>query len=609
MKVESMDVSSDSLRNDNKKLSLGDKYAFYPLGHENITDFDGYPELVKRLLFNRGIITKEESEKFLNPSYENDLHDPFLMLGMERAVQRIMLAIKQNEKIVVFGDYDSDGIPGCVIFNDFFKKIKYENYEIYIPHRHDEGYGLNKESILKISNKKASLLITVDLGITDVDEIKYANDLGIDVIVTDHHIPGTILPPAYAILNSKQEDDEYPFKMLCGAGVAFKLIQALIRKYNEEVGKSKDSSLTNFFSEKISEGWEKWLLDMVGLATVADSVPLVGENRVFAYFGLKVLRKNRRLGLQKLLALMYIDPRYLTEDDISFSIVPKINAASRMDNPWRAFELLATDDEKEAGALALHLSKINDDRKIIVAGIVKEAKATLEKRIESGEEKEIIVIGNPKWRIGVLGIVASKISEEYGKSVFVWGMEGGEDIKGSCRSCGDLDLSLLMKLAGEKTFTNFGGHEMAGGFSVSHEEIYFLEERILSCYAEASQDKKNYNKKTLVDKKMEVEDVNEKNYKIIEMLSPFGISNPKPLFYFQDLKIEEFRYFGKGQLHLEVIFKKENSESVKAISFFAKDKKDKHNLGIGSKISFVGCIEKNIFRGRSEIRLRIVEIL
>src|ERR1035437_8219641 len=310
-------------------------------------------EIIDILLEKRGINTPEAREIFLNPDYVRDLHDPFLMKDMERSCVRIFEAMEAKEKIVIYADYDCDGIPGAVILSDLFKKINYPNVEVYIPQRNSEGYGLNLTAIKQFVESGVKLIITIDLGITAVAEVAQAGIDGIDVIITDHHLPHATLPRAYAILNPKV--DEYPEKMLCGAGVVFKLVQGFLKKYGEYY--------------KISPGWEKWLLDMAGIATLSDMVPLLGENRAIASFGRKVLRKSPRPGLQKLLAKMNIDQRYLSEDDIGFMVTPRLNAASRMDNPLRAFELLATVDEVEAGVLALHLSKINDERKSIVTGI------------------------------------------------------------------------------------------------------------------------------------------------------------------------------------------------------------------------------------------------
>ncbi len=422
-----------------------------------------HTDLLDLLLSNRGI-SIEDRERFLNPSYENGIYDPYLMKDMERAVVRIFEAIEAKEKIVIYSDYDCDGIPAAVIMNDFFHKIDYENFSIYIPDRHDEGYGLHHDAIDQFINDEIKLLITFDLGITATEEVAKAQAGGIDVIITDHHLPQEETPRAYAILNPKQEGCNYPDKMLCGAGVAFKLVQALVLKYGEYW--------------KINNGWEKWLLDMAGVATLSDQVPLLDENRVLAFYGLKVLRKGHRIGLVELFKKAGVDITKLNEEDITFTLAPRINAASRMADPMKAFELLATTNPINARVLSDHLVKINDERKIMVAHIMKDVKNVLKKR----EDKALIVIGNPSWRIGILGLIASKITEEYKKPVFVWGEDGNGTIRGSCRSWGGINLVELMTTLPENSLIEFGGHKSAGGFSVSYEEVHFLEERLLKVF-------------------------------------------------------------------------------------------------------------------------------
>src|SRR3990167_4813232 len=255
-----------------------------------------YGELLRTLLERRGITDEAQADIFLNPDYKRDLHDPFKMRDMERACVRLFEAVDAGEKIIIYADYDCDGIPGAVILSDLFKKINYINYEVYIPQRDSEGYGLNLDAIKSFADKDVKLIITIDLGITAVAEVAQAEVDGIDIIITDHHIPPEILPRAYAILNPKT--DNYPEKMLCGAGVVFKFVQGFIKKYGE------------YF--KIKNGAEKWMLDMAGLATLSDMVPLTGENRALAHFGMKVLRKSRRPGLQKLFAKMNIDQRHVS---------------------------------------------------------------------------------------------------------------------------------------------------------------------------------------------------------------------------------------------------------------------------------------------------------
>ena len=566
-----------------------------------------YSELLRTILGKRGIKTLAEAEIFLNPDFERDLYDPFKMKDMEKACVKLFEAIENKEKIVIYADYDCDGIPGAVILKDLFKKVGHVNYEIYIPERNSEGYGLNLSAIKQFAEKGVKLLITVDLGITAVSEIAQAEVDGIDVIIADHHLPARnassivdaggpheILPRAFAILNPKIDD--YPEKMLCGAGVVFKFIQGFIKKYGE------------FY--RINTGWEKWLLDMTGLATLSDLVPLLGENRAMAYFGMKVLRKSPRLGLQKLLAKLNIEQKYLTEDDIGFMVAPRLNSASRMDDPMKAYELLSTEDEIKAGTIADHLSKINDDRKIMVAGIMREVNKKFEKR----EMREVLVIGNPEWRVGVLGLVAGKISDEYKKPVFVWGKDENDFIKGSCRSDGSVSLVELMTETHE-FFLEFGGHEFAGGFTVHNEKIHFLEEALSLSYNKVRgkrSDLKGAQGLSLKSADIigDFDLVNMKNWREIEKMAPFGLANPKPIFLFENVKVENIKKFGKNGSgeHLEITFSDASENKVKAISFFSNNESFKIPLAENIKVNLLATFDLSRFRGREELRLKIEDI-
>ena len=584
-------------------------------------------ELLESLLKLRGIADSDR-DQFLSPSYEKHLHDPFLMKDMEKAVDRILSAVKNDEHIVIYSDYDADGIPGGVILHDFFKKIGYGNFENYIPHRHDEGYGLHMDAVKQFVEANAKLVITVDLGITAIEEVAYAQSHGMDVIITDHHLPHEHIPEAFAILNPKQKGDTYPFKELCGAGVAFKLVQGLLKKLRaatvaddlpaeltrkDELKQSSAatsatvavSSNVLFPSIQIPDvGWEKWLLDMAGLATLSDMVPLVGENRVLSYYGMMVLQKTRRAGLQHLFKKMKIDPRHLSEDDITFMLTPRLNAASRMDSPQRAFEVLSETDEGKAGAVAEHLIKINDSRKTIVATIMKDVHKKLEKR----ELKDVVVIGDPKWRIGVLGLVASKITETYNRPSFVWGVEGaeeGEMIKGSCRSEGSVNVVTLMTEATE-AFHSFGGHELAGGFVVTREKVHFLEDALVKAFAVAKQDKKVVQEKKY-DLAISVADITRHNYEQLAKLAPFGMANEKPIFLLENVTVENVKLFGKEKEHLELVLF-DGRKSVKAIAFF-KTEKDFDVVPIqGATVNVSASMEMSYFMGRPELRLRIVAI-
>ena len=546
-------------------------------------------ELLDILLSNRGI-PKAEREKFLNPSYEDHIYDSFLMKDMERVCVRIFKAIEGKEKILIYSDYDCDGIPASVIMHDFFTKIGYENFSVYIPDRHDEGYGLNIEAIDQFIDDEVKLLITFDLGITAIKEVAKAEAAGIDVIITDHHIVQDELPRAYAILNPKQKECAYPDKNLCGAGIAFKLIQALVKKYGEYW--------------KINNGWDKWLLDMAGVATLADQVPLLDENRVLAFYGLKVLQKGRRPGLVELFKKAGVDITKLNEEDVTFTLAPRINAASRMSDPMKAFELLSTTNLVEAKTLGDHLAKINDDRKIMVAHIMKDVNKVLHKR----EEKSIIVIGNPSWRIGILGIIAAKITEEYKKPAFVWGSDGSGDIKGSCRGWGGVNLVEIMTSLPENSLLEFGGHKNAGGFAVSHEEIHFLEERLIKVFDDKGGEVGEENKYDL-DATISMDDVTNENYNVIKKLAPFGMGNPKPTFLLKGIKIFTIKEFGKEKNHLELAFKNSRGRQIKAISFFKTRNSFDPVLAEGENIDMIATFEDNNFAGRNELRLRIVDII
>jgi single-stranded-DNA-specific exonuclease len=569
---------------------------------------DRYGPILRTILEKRGMTDIAQAEVFLNPDYGRDCHDPFLMPDMERACVRLFEAIEKNQKIVIYADYDCDGIPGAVIMQDLLKKVGYKNFEVYIPQRNSEGYGLSSEAIPKFVESGVKLLITIDLGITAVDEVLQASKGGIDVIITDHHLPPKVLPKAYAILNpkvvnAKKGGASYPEQMLCGAGVAFKFAQAFIIKY---AGEFKDV--------EIQDGWEKWLMDMAGLATLSDMVPLVGENRTLAYFGMKVLRRSPRPGLQKLLAKMNIEQKYLSEDDVGFMVTPRLNAASRMDDPMRAYELLSTDDEVEAGSLVDHLSKINDERKTMVTSIMRGINKKF-KESSARTESNVIVIGDPKWRIGILGLVAGKICDLYEKPVFVWGKDENDLIKGSCRSDGSVSVVELMTES-HKSFIDFGGHELAGGFTVHNEKVHFLEEALSKAYTEMVKNNKTTARKegqdeTAHDVVGDLGMVSMSSWREISKLAPFGLGNPKPVFRFENVTIERVKKFGKNGSgeHLEVSFSDIDQNRAKAISFFsAVDSFDKP-VEEGREVNLLATFDLSRFRGRPELRLRIVGIM
>lgn len=561
----------------------------------NVTDemreiLKGHSELVQQLLHNRGIKTAEEAELFFNPDFDTQLHDPFLLTDMEKAVERILKAIAEDQHIVIYTDYDCDGIPGGVLLHDFFTEIGYTNFENYIPHRHEEGYGFNADSVPKFIATNAKLIITVDCGITDHAAVIAANEAGIDVIVTDHHEPNETLPPAYAVINPKR-DGAYPFKGICGTTVAFKLAQGILK-----IGRERGLVT-------LAEGKEKWLLDLVGIATIADMVPLVDENRVFAHYGLKVLRKSRRPGLQQLLKKAGGSQQHLTEDDIGFTIAPRINAASRMDDPEDAFHMLRTRDEGEAGMRVAHLEKLNNERKGVVASMTKEAK---KKMLLLTEIPTVIVMGNPEWRPSLVGLVANGLAEEYGRPAFIWGRDGKGIIKGSCRSEGESSVVKLMESA-KDAFLTYGGHHASGGFSVSHDQIHTLSDALITGHESLGNALKAESGVT-VDAVITLDDITDSLIRSLDSLAPFGIGNHKPLFEIRDVVARDVQIFGKTQNHTKLKMRA-NGNYLDAICFFKLPEHFTVTPEKDKPLTILAHIERSYFMGRLETRLRLVDIV
>lgn len=568
-----------------------------------------HDELLYDLLYARGIEEEQDIKTFLEPDFVRDSGDPFLLPDMQAAVERLQSAKKNGEQVAVWSDYDCDGIPGGVMLAEFLRAAGYTVLH-YIPHRHTEGYGLNEEGITELAAAGVKVMVTVDLGTTEHEPIAFANKKGIDVIVTDHHqvssaplspasyaaedteppvkrIIGSeaaydvgVLPPALAVINPKRANSTYPFDGLCGAGVAWKLVQAILSKNRPE---------------GFGEGQEKWLLDLVGLATLSDMVPLLGENRMLAHFGLTVMRHNRRPGLAALLRLLRIKPKGLTEDDIGFMIAPRINAASRMDSPEAAARLLATQDRDEARELGAALEALNKERKGLVAATVKEANRRI---AQTSVESPIIVMGSPSWRPGILGLVANSLMGEHGKPVFLWGREGGETIKGSCRSDGALNVVDLMSSASDM-FEGFGGHHAAGGFSLTQARVHELPLRLASAY-ESLRKSASVTPPVALEREVDLAEVGLAQTALAR-LAPFGVGHEKPLFIFPRVSIEGVRLFGKTGDHLELKLGKEGAR-VSGVSFFSTPDSFSKKVAAGMVADVVGHIESD-WRGAPRIRV------
>lgn len=548
------------------------------------TVLSSYPPLLRGLLVSRGITTDAGAAAFLEPNYERDTHDPFLLADMERAVGRIQNAIEAGERIAIWSDYDMDGIPGAVVLWDTFHKIGYTNVVHHTPHRNNDGFGLNVHGLEQLAAEGVTLVITIDCGITDTEQVAFARTQGLDVIITDHHLPHGELPNAYAIVNPKRDDCAYPEPMLCGAAVAWKLACALLARSSVDV----------------HTGWEKWLLDMVGMSTIADMVPLTGENRALAYYGLQVLRKSKRPGLHALLRKARAKQATLTEDDIGFTIGPRINAASRMGHAKDAFALLASDNPGEASAMSDVLEKINNERKGVVAAMVREAKARLEAR---DSIPEVIVLGSVEWMPSLLGLVAGSLTDTYKRPAFLWGGNGGSTLKGSCRSDGVAHVVELMQAAAAH-LEEFGGHAYSGGFVVRRESLHEFEAALVA--AKKANGEHTNNPSVYIDAILTPDEVTDAMYREITRLAPFGEGNPKPLFLFKNVATEP-RAFGKSGEHLELALPRTTGAPLKAIAFFTHAEDYALDL-TRDRCDIVATLEKSTFKWPHEVRLRIVSL-
>ena len=546
-------------------------------------ELSGYPEILRELLLERGLSTRAAAERFLHPDFERDTHDPFLLLGMETAVERVLHAVERGERIAIYSDYDMDGIPGAVVLADFFRLIGYRNLVHYVPSRNSEGYGVNAAAVEQLADGGVSLIITVDCGIRAAEAVAHARARGVDTIVTDHHVPGEVLPDATAILNPLLPGDRYPNKHLCGAGVAFKLLSGLVAR-----------------SEQVPERAERWSLDMVAAATIADMVPLLGENRALVHFGLTVLRKSRRPGLRALCRSARIELPYVREDDVMFSIAPRVNAASRMGEAGSALGLLNATTDAEATRHAQHLERLNRERKGAVAAMVRHITET----VSSYETMPIVlVVGDPRWQPGLLGLAATRAVEAYGRPVCVWGRGDGVEVKGSCRSDGSVNVVSLLESARD-VLTEYGGHERSGGFSVKTEHVHALREA-LNRY-DGSRETPQASAVTHLE--LPIEAVTWETYSQLDSLAPFGVGNEKPTFLFRDVPVSGIRRFGAGSVHLELTLEHPESGTVRAIAFFASDELAAR-VREGERANLAAHLEQSFFGRNPELRLRIADIL
>lgn len=533
-------------------------------------------KLLATILSNKKISKKEDIEKFLNPK-RNDFHDPFLMPDMKIAVERIIKAIETKEKIMIYGDYDVDGITSITVLKQFLADRGIVA-DTYIPNRLDEGYGLNKKAIEEIAKQNYTLMITVDCGISGIEEVEYANSLGIETIITDHHEQAETIPNALAVVDAKRKDNKYPFNQLAGVGVVFKLIQAI------------------GFSLGLEEKEYLKYLDLVCVGTISDIVPLVDENRVIAKLGLKLVEVTKNLGLKTLLDT--VGYKKIDSITISFGVAPRINACGRMGYQEEALNLFLTKNLEEAKEISNKLNEYNKERQDKEKRIFAEA---IEK-IEKGEkDKSCIILGNENWHHGVIGIVASKVTDMYFKPSILICFEEQGDGKGSGRSIPGFDLHEALTKC-DKYIEKFGGHSMAIGITVKKDNFEQFKEQFEE-YAKNS----NIDKIIpiiYIDEEITLKDINLKAVQELQLLEPFGEGNKMPLFLYKNLKIDSIRALSEGK-HLKLTLKDDNMV-IDAIGF---------NMGeytndylIGDKVDIVGNLEINSFNGIDKVQINLKDI-
>ncbi|MDT8977258.1 single-stranded-DNA-specific exonuclease RecJ [Paenibacillus sp. chi10] len=496
--------------------------------------------LLARMMVVRGIDTAEQIQQFLHADV-NQLHDPFLMAGMEEAVERIRRALNSGEKIRIYGDYDADGVSSTSLMIYLMRELE-ANFDYYIPHRANEGYGLNNGAIDDAKAQGCTLIVTVDTGISAVEQVAYAKELGIDIVVTDHHEPPEQLPEAYALVNPKLPYCPYPFKGLAGVGVAFKLAHALLGNVPEHY------------------------LELAAIGTVADLMPLLGENRVIVQEALKRMARSQYAGIRALMTIGAIDPAEVTSTSIAFSMAPRINASGRLDHADIAVQLLTADEDETAIAYASELDRLNKERQKIVEGIVKEAEAQLtEKMTDTGEVPNVIVLAAEGWNVGVIGIVASKIAERYYRPTFVLGIDEESGLcKGSARSIAGFDLYESMTECAE-VFEHYGGHQAAAGMTIHRDRLSELEERLNKTAAERLTED-DYIPCTEVDAECELDDVPLEVIEQLGRLAPFGMGNPSPRVVIRNAVVRDKRTMGKEGQHLKLMLGKERA-TLDAVAF------------------------------------------
>ncbi|MGL5330575.1 MAG: single-stranded-DNA-specific exonuclease RecJ [Peptostreptococcaceae bacterium] len=536
------------------------------------------PEITQ-ILKNREIEDEKDAEIFMNPSLDY-LRDPFLMKDMDKAVDRIKKAIENNESIFIYGDYDVDGVSSTSILCLYFDSINYP-VSYYIPNRLEEGYGINEDAIRKIHEQDCKLIISVDCGITSVKEVDIANDLGIDVIITDHHECQSEIPKAYAVVNPKQEDCHYPFDMLCGCGVAFKLIQALT---------PEDEFKTSMYN----------YLEIATLATICDIVPLVDENRIIVKNGLKLMKEGKNLGLRELIKICGVETEKIGSSHIGFAIGPRINASGRLGYSYLGVQLFTTKSEYEANEIARTLEEKNNERQIIEAKMYHEAEEII-KANPRYEDDKVLVIAKEGWQHGIIGIVASKLTEKYYKPTILLTIEHGE-ATGSARSIKGFSIfDALMKC--KDLLNKFGGHDQAAGLGLDEDKVDILREEV-NKIADYNLTEDDMIENIKVEFELSEDNVGLDLVDELHKLEPFGLSNPNPRFIMRNVVLDSIFTLGKNKQHLKL--KVYNENTYECIGFNMAHLKEGFNTG--DKVDILFQIDENNYMGNRTVQFLLKDM-
>jgi len=557
-----------------------------PEGQESVRKLReqlGVPNQIARLLSIRGIRTFDQAKTFFRPKIEH-LHDPYLMKDMEQAADRLSHAIKSGEKVLVYGDYDVDGTTATasiyILLRDFGVDVSY-----YIPHRFKDGYGINQDGIDYAVEIGADLIVSVDCGITAVDEAEVTKEHGIDLIICDHHTVGDCLPDAFAVLDPKRPDCNYPFEGLSGAGVAYKLIEATLQKLG------------------LSQTVAYKFLDLVAISIASDIVPIIDENRILMREGLSMINNNPRPGIRALLELIKIDPGQVSASSIVFSIGPRINAAGRMGDAGKAVELMIEEDEAKASARARDLEEINIRRRSTDSRTLEEAMAVLDHEYDM-DEISSMVLHKPDWHLGVIGIVASRLVDTYYRPVIMLSTVDGK-VKGSARSIKGFNIYDALKEC-EDLLEQFGGHEYAAGLTMDDKNLEEFRRRINEiAYRKLSE--KDFKPELQIDSSIDLQDVDTRFWKLLSQFEPFGPGNLRPVFVSRDVRIQGVpTIVGNG--HLKMKLAQNNSGVFDVIGFNMHEYLPKLRTSGNEQIDIAYVLEENFWNNQRNLQIRLKDI-